>query len=373
MIRLQKWGSLSKATLVLGMLLCLAMTENLIPWNRLFQIEIFAFLRNNTLNTTGCSPSRQNDSKVGSRNAAVIVEWRKHANFISAVKSVCPHLDDAWDLLVFCAPANMSSDHCDWTREALYSSACNTLGKRMVIQESSGNWMFPGSNRHLRNATFWKGLHHDHILIFHSDSALCRNPQHSLNFYLQFSYVGAAWNSDDIFRAAMHGEQAGIDLKLIERKTGLQNRVRVTNGNGGFSLRNRELMIRCLDEFSFQEPEDYFFSACAQVWSRELAAPVVAARFFSWETGFPVKGVLGTHGVCTYNRKAGCDQQGVMKQFLSYCPEASFLFPDGKCPGCESSTPRKFSIYAPHGDFLFTGLKPEIFSSNKSTPISGNY
>jgi len=140
------------------------------------------------------------------------------------------------------------------------------------------------------------------------------NKPYSLEFFLNFDYVGAPWDGRDFF-----------DLP------------KVYVGNGGFSLRNVSLTKYCLqnsgpkDNHPVSAPEDYYFAYCAQVFGRP--APYEMAKFFAIETEHNDL-ALGIHGVCTYSG-FGCNS-GVLSKWVAGCPDSSFLFPNNLCPKCDN-------------------------------------
>jgi hypothetical protein len=98
------------------------------------------------------------------------------------------------------------------------------------------------------NISFWERLKCDHVLTMQSDSMLCLNSKVHLSEFLGYDFVGAVSCGDD------------------------QN-----VSNGGLSLRNRQIMMRCVRRgiTDWKMQEDVFFSeACQDV---------------AWAPGFDVR------------------------------------------------------------------------------------
>jgi len=156
---------------------------------------------------------------------------------------------------------------------------------------------------------FWEMFEEDYILLFQADSAACGRPGRNFEEYLIYDYVGAPWLSGEV-------------------------------GNGGFSLRNRAFMIKCLDYVEngilpYLEPEDDFFHICATEIGGRLPTTAVASAFAlesSSEKVPPNPKSLGIHKLCGNNRILGCNSTWV-REWVTDCPESAFLFP---CNGCSS-------------------------------------
>ncbi|CAK0814047.1 unnamed protein product, partial [Prorocentrum cordatum] len=107
------------------------------------------------------------------------------------------------------------------------------------------------------NMSFWESLKCDHVLTMQSDSLLCLNSKVHLSEFFNYDFVGAV--------------SCGGDSNV---------------SNGGLSLRNRQVMMRCvrrgIQDLKMQE--DVFFSeACRDV----ARAPDLTVRDrFAIEQGF---------------------------------------------------------------------------------------
>lgn len=98
-------------------------------------------------------------------------------------------------------------------------------------------------SRVLKSKEFWKGFVCDRVLLMQSDSTMCHNSKVRLSEFLDFDYVGG-------HTPKLGGQAYGGRLHM----------------NGGFSFRNRNSMLRCLQgDVPEEGGEDGFFSACAEL------------------------------------------------------------------------------------------------------------
>lgn len=112
----------------------------------------------------------------------------------------------------------------------------------------------------LKTVDFWDQIRTEHVLIFQTDSWICRKAEEKLSHFLEYDYVGAPWNHK------------------VEGCEGV--------GNGGLSLRTRAVMREAASNRDLDippRPEDVFF--CDEILSRHLGqvAPKGKALSFSDE------------------------------------------------------------------------------------------
>lgn len=90
-------------------------------------------------------------------------------------------------------------------------------------------------NRLLLSTDLWKSIKGEHLLIFQTDTVLCRASPHAVDDFLQYDYVGAPWAS------APH----------------------LPCGNGGLSLRTKSKALQVLGVEPRDEtvPEDVWLPA----------------------------------------------------------------------------------------------------------------
>jgi hypothetical protein len=121
-------------------------------------------------------------------------------------------------------------------------------------------------SRLLGSLRFWQRLKWDKILIFQTDSGLLR---HGIEEFLEWDYVGAPWTFQE------------------------------KGGNGGLSLRTRDVMIACLQhkpyDLCVHGNEDVYFCNHIEEVGGRVAPRDVCSRF-SVESIFQL-GTLGYHGI----------------------------------------------------------------------------
>ena len=130
---------------------------------------------------------------------------------------------------------------------------------------------------------FWNIFSSDKILIYQEDTIIFKNNIHD---YIDYDYIGAPWN-----------------ITNFENNI---NNIHPAVGNGGFSLRNRKLMIEILlkknDYYNFfindinlnyhcnnkfdNIPEDYFFSKILLILNKYNIPSGKIASEFSTENIF---------------------------------------------------------------------------------------
>ncbi len=145
-------------------------------------------------------------------------------------------------------------------------------------------------NRVLKNPLFWRELSAENILIFQTDSLLIQPLDFSM---FKYDYVGAPFSKDKYASTSFPVFEADSDNEITSKwVTQIFNRVVevpefVGQGNGGLSLRNRDLMREiCEKECSNDdENEDIYFSRLVPKYSHNLA-PLEIARRFSCECDY---------------------------------------------------------------------------------------
>ncbi|KAJ3166101.1 hypothetical protein HDU88_003648 [Geranomyces variabilis] len=112
----------------------------------------------------------------------------------------------------------------------------------------------------------------EHIFFFQLDAMICSNSDQSVDDYLHFDYVGAPWP---------HAPQ-------------------LRGGNGGFSMRRKSRLLRCLRHRTWhrgEDSEDVFYSYCLSSF------PDAVMPSFQQQKEFAIERVdspryLGLHKVC---------------------------------------------------------------------------
>ena len=145
---------------------------------------------------------------------------------------------------------------------------------------------FHDYNRLLGSVEFWEKIPFDKILIFQHDTGLLRE---GIEKFLEWDYVGAPWT------------------------------FQLRGGNGGLSLRTKQVMIDCLKKtpynVSIHGNEDLYFSNHIHLVGGKLAPRKVCEQF-SVESIYQL-GTLGYHNIANYH-----GEDGAAKIINQYNPDA---------------------------------------------------
>jgi hypothetical protein len=183
-----------------------------------------------------------------SHNETVFIEFRalKHIKF--NILNMCGKLPN-WKHTVVCG-----NDNYDYIKKI-----CLEISDKInIIKLEKNNINLDEYSLLLASTSFWKQFTGEHILIHQEDSLIFHTD--NIDFFLKYDYVGAPWNSNYHY-----------DEYLV--------------GNGGFSLRKRDIMIYITENYNIINysikgitkndeyyikntlnnkiiPEDFFFVKC---------------------------------------------------------------------------------------------------------------
>ena len=103
---------------------------------------------------------------------------------------------------------------------------CSKISRNItILKYKITNATINTYNNLLLSPLFWESLHGDKILIYQEDSILFHS---DINKFLKYDYIGAPWPKKQVDNS-----------KFV--------------GNGGFSLRTRNLMIYILSKYSITD------------------------------------------------------------------------------------------------------------------------
>ena len=172
----------------------------------------------------------------------------------------------------------------------------------------------------LTSPEFWKLITTPKVLLIQTDTWMCNGARKHLKNFLKYDYVGAPWTSS----------RRRCPKKWV--------------GNGGFSLRDREAMLRITQSFR-PEPdylnEDLFF--CSHMQDSEKLPNKEVAEHFSREafseeerSSSPTMPNVGVHNL-------GLPPDEIRKFFEGQCPGVS-LACHGVQPAQPKGTPQKQAL-----------------------------
>ena len=180
-----------------------------------------------------------NNVKVNN-NAIVIVEPRKHALLKQVIDNFNSIMDNTWDLYVF-----HGISHKEFAHNA--TKHINNRNK-FLIPLDTDNLDANEYNRLFRTTTFWDNVNAEHILVFQTDSVLCKNSNYKIEDFMKYDYVGCPYD----------GTIFGNNIKFWGKNNHFY-------GIGGLSYRNKSFMLDCINkntDIDYNFAEDVLFSNC---------------------------------------------------------------------------------------------------------------
>jgi hypothetical protein len=220
------------------------------------------------------APLRLPQFRAVSNTTSVIVETRALPHLEYVLRKHCSHLNDSWALRVICGKENVG-----YVNDIVAKMSCN-IGVQVL---HSGIKSVKDYNGLMLSREFWTGLETEKALIFQEDGFLLKD---GVDDFLDYDYIGAPWYEQ-------------MDLSPSEV------------GNGGFSLRSVDKLVRALDEITQEEAgkigrpldfhyldnqisEDVYFSRALSCYHDVKIPSVAVASTFSTEW-IPSEDPLGWH------------------------------------------------------------------------------
>jgi len=241
------------------------------------------------------SPLRGRDLEGGSNEESreplwgLIVETRPHPALEFVISTFSENLDIP--IQFFCSPAS---------EQFILSTKVRSLiaDGRVVLSRSCPD-PFPASayNSLFLTEAFWRQVRGQYkILVFQSDSLLCKNSDYSIHDFLKYDYIGT-------------------NLSRV-RRVGLI----IDGGGGGLSLRDKPKTLECLSRFppdAWQAGEDGYFAFHMDLMGCAVGR-LDECAMFATQGSFKYRS-FGVHAPWLLPRKQ-------LRRFVQYCPEARNLF-----------------------------------------------
>ena len=228
-------------------------------------------------------------SKAENNKAAVIIEPRKHPLLEAVIRNIMFHLGDGWNLHIWSHPSRR-----DWI---------STLLPKWEFQfhnipfENMNQTLYNG---YLLDSYFWHSFTEEHILVFQTDCIMF----HPFDAeFLKYDYTGANYYNP---------------TNVSKRIGGIQ---------GGFSLRKKAAMIRCLREFQWNmidrvvgdKHEDVFFTHACDILNCHVPK-INDRKFFAIEAEWferPMAHHGFHHRYFTEDQARAIIDQSLMNQLMS--------------------------------------------------------
>lgn len=221
-------------------------------------------------------------------DVAVIVEPRKHKYLIPIIKDTLKKIPQSTKIQIFHGTHNI-----DFIKDNLKEEID---GGRIILT----NLNKENIDRHyysdlLTSKHFWDKIDGEQVLIFQTDSCLCSNPKHDIDYFLEYGYVGGPLKKNDDDNAIVYQ-------------------------NGGFSLRRKSAMLKAIKTKKKDEntwPCDFWFSQKKKYIVKP--APYKVAKDFAIERVYSDR-PYGVHKPWAFLKKNELDK------LRKDCPEIKTIF-----------------------------------------------
>ncbi|HAX80870.1 MAG TPA: hypothetical protein DCY88_34795, partial [Cyanobacteria bacterium UBA11372] len=232
-----------------------------------------------------------------SQYMAAIVENRPHPLLEFTIKNTLLFTPDEVGLQIFCTSAN-----ADFVQNIVR----NIANVRIAVLSEIPQIDPATYSRLLKSPWFWENIPAEKILIFQSDTLLTEPLD--LSFF-QYPYLGSPWKKESLKEEfylfgylrdrqfPVQRESHKIEQKLNAKE---QQKCRAGFGNGGLSIRNRQVMLDICQRYpdNSNYPEDLYFSYHVYQDAETIPALEIA-RNFATETWFSPDSI-GLHAAWKY-------------------------------------------------------------------------
>lgn len=245
--------------------------------------------------------ARMKYANLDTSKVAALLELRRDAQIVPLLLHMMDVLDDDWPFRVY-----HSFENADLFTARLFRNHIKS-GKLTLIQMNVDLTHKQVSN-FLAHRPFWDNLAPaTHVLLFQTDSIICSRSDARVEDFFEYDFVGAP------IHERFHGE---LEDKFM---------------NGGFSLRNREMILKVIDSFlPFSDPdndifehEDQFFARRMRELGANLPPREVAMQFSVESVYYPTP--LGVHQATRY-LDSPADASRIHSLQNDWCPEMHLLY-----------------------------------------------
>ena len=170
------------------------------------------------------------NNNISNNTVAVIIEPRDHKYLIGVIKQVMSKLGNTWNLRIFGSDKN----------EAIVKE--NIKGTYTFVNMHIDDFVSPDAySLFMQSKQFWDKIAEQHILIFQTDSFILSN---NYGIPLQYGFLGAPYFYG-------HYDNSG---SIIDIMTPIKDGYNI---NGGFSYRNKQVMLDCINKVSNNDIINY--------------------------------------------------------------------------------------------------------------------
>jgi FkbM family methyltransferase len=170
------------------------------------------------------------NNNINNVKVAVIIEPSNHKYLVGVIKHVMNKLDDTWNLRIFGSDKNVAK-----IKE-------NIKGTYTFINMHIDDFVSPDAyNLLMQSKQLWNTIVEEHILIFQTNSFILSN---NYGIPLQYGFIGACYS---VGMCDICGNFIDINAPV---KSGY-------NINGGFSYRNKKVMLDCINKVTNNDIINY--------------------------------------------------------------------------------------------------------------------
>jgi hypothetical protein len=236
-------------------------------------MEPVAVALNNLLNTNVIR-----SDKIKGIATALIIEPRKHKALAFVLKNILENLESEWNVILYHGRLNE-----DYVKNIVKNNLSHYASRISLIKLEIDNLTKRQYSEIMLNRDFISSIPTETFLVFQTDSMI--NPKYKdlLYTFLKYDYVGAPWKNGMV-------------------------------GNGGFSLRKKSKMLKCLLFPVKVDYEDAWFSNDIH---KLYKPPYELACLFSIETLYS-KVFFGIHFAWNYH-------ESKLEEMCENCPGLSEL------------------------------------------------
>ena len=148
-----------------------------------------------------------------SKKETVIIEFREFPHIEFLIRNTIHKLSEDWAHSVVCGNNNYN----------MIKNICNSISSNInIIKINIDNVSSTEYNNFMTSMQFWNNIKGNKVLIYQEDSCIFKS---NINEFLQYDYIGAPWPMSK-----------NVNKKHV--------------GNGGFSLRNKQIMIDIVNKWT---------------------------------------------------------------------------------------------------------------------------
>ena len=221
-------------------------------------------------------------------DVSVIVEPRKHEFLIPIIKDTLKKIPQNTKIQIFHGTNNLDFIKKNLEKEINSGRIILTNLNKENIDRQYYSDLFTSKE-------FWDQIDGEHILIFQTDSCLCSNSKHPIEYYLEYGYVGGPLKPSDDDDAIVYQ-------------------------NGGFSLRRKSAMLKAIET---KKPNENTWPC--DKWYSSKKKDIVKPAPYNVAKEFAVERVLtdrpyGVHKPWNFLKKDELDK------LRKDCPEIKTIF-----------------------------------------------